>query len=129
MKISKEEIARTWKHPRCSSRDEWIKKFWYIYTVEYYSATKRNRFDSGLRRWINPEPIVPSEVSQKEKDKYEHVCMESGRLVLRNLSAGQQRRRRREEEACGHNEGRRRGASGESIRAAYASLNVQLDSP
>ena len=63
-------IARTWKQPRCSSTDEWIKKLWYIYTMEYYSATKRNTFESVLMRWMNLEPIIQSEISQKEKDKY-----------------------------------------------------------
>ena len=63
-------IARTWKQPRCPSTDEWIKKLWYIYTMEYYSATKRNTFESVLMRWMNLESIIRSEVSQKEKDKY-----------------------------------------------------------
>ena len=63
-------IARTWKQPRCPSTDEWIKKQWYIYTMEYYSATKRNTFESVLMRWMNLEPIIQNEVSQKEKDKY-----------------------------------------------------------
>ena len=63
-------ITRTWKQPRCPSTDEWIKKLWYIYTMEYYSATKRNTFESVLMRWMNLEPIIKSEVSQKEKDKY-----------------------------------------------------------
>ena len=62
--------ARVWKPPRCPSTDEWIKKLWYIYTVEYYSAIKRNTFESVLMRWLNLEPIIQSEVSQKEKDKY-----------------------------------------------------------
>ena len=60
-------IARTWKQPRCPSADEWIKKLWYIYTVEYYSAIKRNTFESVLVRWTNLEPIIQSEVSQKDK--------------------------------------------------------------
>ena len=63
-------IARTWKPPRCPSADEWIKKFWHIYTMEYYSAIKRNTFESVLIRWMNLEPIIQSKVSQKEKDKY-----------------------------------------------------------
>ena len=63
-------IARTWKQPRSPSTDEWIKKLWYIYTMEYYSAIKRNAFESVLMRWMNLEPIIQSEVSQKEKDKY-----------------------------------------------------------
>ena len=62
-------IARTWKQPRCPSTDEWIKKLWYIYTMEYYSAIKRNAFESVLMRWMNLEPIIQSEVSKKEKDK------------------------------------------------------------
>ena len=63
-------IARTWKQPRCPSTDEWIKKLWYIYTMEYCSAIKRNTFESVLMRWMKLEPIIQSEVSQKEKYKY-----------------------------------------------------------
>ena len=63
-------IATTWKQPSCPLTDEWIKKLWYIYTMEYYSAIKRNAFESILMRWMNPEPIIQSEVCQKEKDKY-----------------------------------------------------------
>ena len=62
-------IARTWKQPRCPLTDEWIKKLWYIYTMEYYSALKRNAFESVPMRWVNLEPSIQSEVSQKEKDK------------------------------------------------------------
>ena len=63
-------IARTWKQPRYPSTDEWIKKLWYIYTMKYYSAIKRNAFEPVLMRWMNLEPIIQSEVSQKEKEKY-----------------------------------------------------------
>ena len=52
------------------SADEWIQKLWYIYTMEYYSAIKRNAFESVLMRWMNLEPIMKRELSQKEKDKY-----------------------------------------------------------
>ena len=62
--------ARTWKQPRCPLTGERIKKLWYKYTVEYYSAIKRNAFESVLMRWINPEPIIQCEVIQKEKGKY-----------------------------------------------------------
>ena len=62
--------ARTWKQPRCSSTDEWIKKLRYIYTTEYYSAIKRNASETVLMRWMNLEPIIQSEVCPKEKDKY-----------------------------------------------------------
>ena len=63
-------IARTWKQPRCPPTDEWIKKLWYIYTMEYYSVIKRNIFESPLMRWMILEPIIQSEVDQKQKDKY-----------------------------------------------------------
>ena len=66
--------ARTWKQPRCPSTDEWIKKLWYIYMMEYYSAIKRNTSESVLMRWMNLEPIIQSEVSQQEKDKC-HILM------------------------------------------------------
>ena len=60
-------IARTWKPPRCPSADEWIRKLWYIYTMEYYSGTKKDTFQSVLVRWMKVKPIIHSEVSQKEK--------------------------------------------------------------
>ena len=63
-------VARTWKQPRCPSTDEWVKKLWYIYTMEYYSAIKRNTFESILMRWMNLEPITQSKVSRKEKEKF-----------------------------------------------------------
>ena len=66
-------IASTWKQPRYPSTDEWIKKL-YIYTMEYYSAVKRKAVKSVLMRWMNLEPIIQIELSQKEKDKY-HILM------------------------------------------------------
>ena len=66
-------IARTWKQPRCPSADEWIRKLWYIYTMEYYSAIKKNTFESVLMRWMKLEPIIQNEVSQKEKHQYS-IC-------------------------------------------------------
>ena len=63
-------IARTWKQPGCPSADEWIRKLWYIYTIEYYSAIKNNSFESVLMRWMKLEPIIQSEVSQKDKDQH-----------------------------------------------------------
>ena len=62
--------TRTWKQPRRPSADEWIRKLWYIYTMEYYSAIKKNSFESVLMRWVKLEPIIQSEVSQKEKHQY-----------------------------------------------------------
>ena len=63
-------IARTWKQPNCPSTDEWIKKMWHIYTVEYYSAIKRNKIELFVVRWMDLESVMQSEVSQKEKNKY-----------------------------------------------------------
>ena len=63
-------IARTWKQPRCPSTEEWIRKLWYIYMMEYYSAIKKNVFESVLMMWIKLEPIIQSDVSQKENHQY-----------------------------------------------------------
>ena len=65
-------IARSWKQPKCPSTDESIKKLWYIYTMEYYSAIKRNEIGSFVEMWMHLETVIQSEVSQKEKNKY---CM------------------------------------------------------
>ena len=59
-------IARTWKQPRCPLTDEWMKKLWYIYTMGCYSGTKRDTLESVLMRWMNLEPIIRSEVSQRK---------------------------------------------------------------
>ena len=80
-------IARTWKQPRCPLTNEWIKKLWYMYTREYYSATKRNAFESVLMRWMNLEPIIQSEVNQKEKNKLTHIYIGSRKMVMMNLFA------------------------------------------
>ena len=91
-------MARTWKKLRCPLTDEWIKKLWYIYAMENYSAIKRNAFESVLMRWMSLESIIQSEVSQKEKDKY-RILMSIYRIlkkkmVLKNLFTGQQWRSR-----------------------------------
>ena len=65
-------IARTLKQPKCPSSDEWIKKMWHIYKMEYYSALKRNEMEVFVMRWMELESVIESEVSQKEKNKY---CM------------------------------------------------------
>ena len=70
-------IARTWKQPICPMTDKWIKKMWYIYTMEYYSAIKRNEIGSFVEMWMDLETVIHSEVSQKEKNKYRilmHIC-------------------------------------------------------
>ena len=63
-------IDRIWKQPKCPSVDKWIRKLWYIYTMEYYSAIKKNTFESVLMRWMKLEFIIQSEESQKEKHQY-----------------------------------------------------------
>ena len=63
-------IARTWKQPRCPPADEWIRKLWYINTLKYYSAIKKDSFESVLMRQVKLEPIIQSEISQKEKHQY-----------------------------------------------------------
>ena len=60
-------IARTWKQPKCPSTDEWIKKMWLIYTMEYYSAIKRNEIELLVGRWMDIESVIQSKVSQKEE--------------------------------------------------------------
>ena len=62
--------ARTWKQLRCPSADEWKRKLQHVYTVDYYSAMKRNAFQSVLMRWMDLEPVIQSELSQREKDIY-----------------------------------------------------------
>ena len=71
-------FTRSWKQPRCPSTDEWIKKMWYIYAMEYYSAIKRNEIGSFVETWMDLETVIQSEVSQKEKNKYRiltYICV------------------------------------------------------
>ena len=63
-------IARTWKKPTSPSMEEWIKKMWYIYTMDYYSAIKMNEIMPFAKTWMHLESVIQSEVSQTEKDKY-----------------------------------------------------------
>ena len=63
-------IARTWKQPKCPLTDEWIKKMWHTYTMEYYSAIKINETGSFVETWMDLETVTECEVSQKEKNKY-----------------------------------------------------------
>ena len=70
MHCSNIEIAKTWKQKKGPSTDEWIKKMWYIYTMENYSAIKRNEIGSFVETWMDLESAIQSEVSQKEKNKY-----------------------------------------------------------
>ena len=84
-------IARTWKQPKCPSADKWIRKPWYIYTIEYYSAIKKNTLESVLMAWMKLEPIIQSEVSQKEKHQYSILMhMEFRKMVTVTLYVRQQ---------------------------------------
>ena len=115
-------IAGIWKQPRCPSTDEWIKKLWFIYTTEYYSAIKRNAFESVLMRWTNLEPIIQSEGSQKKKYKY-HILMhtyESRKMAPMNLFSGQQSRNRHREQTYGH------GGGEEGEVEMYGQSNLEI---
>uniref|UniRef100_A0A8C9BGX7 DUF1725 domain-containing protein n=1 Tax=Phocoena sinus TaxID=42100 RepID=A0A8C9BGX7_PHOSS len=71
------QLKKARKQPKCPSTDKWIKKVWYIYTMEYYSAIKRNEIGSYVETWMDLETVIQSEVSQKEKNKYRiltHIC-------------------------------------------------------
>ena len=71
-------IAKPWKQPKCSSTEDWIKKMWYTYTMEYYSAIKKNEIMPFATTWMQLGMIILSEVSQKEKDKYHMVSLICG---------------------------------------------------
>ena len=71
-------IAKTWKQPKCPLTDEWIKKMWYIHTMEYYSAIKKNEIMPFAATWMDLEIIILSELSQKEKDKYHMISLLCG---------------------------------------------------
>ena len=71
-------IVKTRKHPKCPSIDEWFKKMWYIHTMKYYSAIKKNKIMLFAATWIELETLILNEVSQKEKDKYHMISFTSG---------------------------------------------------
>ena len=70
--------AKTWKQPKCPSTDEWTKKMWYIYTMEYYSAIKKNEVMPCAATWMDLEIVILQEVSQTEKDKYHMISLICG---------------------------------------------------
>ena len=71
-------IAKTWKQPKRPSTDDWIKKRWYIYTIEYYSAIKKSKIIPSAAPWMELDTLILTEVSQKEKDKYHFISLISG---------------------------------------------------
>ena len=68
-------IAKTWKQPKCPSRDEWIKKMWYVYTIEYYSTRKKDEIWSFVTTWMDLEGIMLSEIGKREKVKYRMISL------------------------------------------------------
>ena len=94
-------IARTWKQPRCPSADKWIRKLWYTYTMEYYSAIKKNSFESVLMRWMKLKPIIQSEVSQKDEEHYSIITHIYRNIVTITLYAKQKKRHRCTEQTFG----------------------------
>ena len=71
-------ISKTWKQPKCPLTEEWIKKMWYIYTVEYYSAIKKNEIMPFAAAWMDLEITILNEISQTEKDKYHIISFICG---------------------------------------------------
>ena len=71
-------VAKTWKQTKCPPTDEWIKKMWYIYSMEYYSAIEKNEILPFAAAWMELEIIILSEVSQKERDKYHMISLICG---------------------------------------------------
>ena len=100
--------ARMWKQPRCPSADEWIRKLWYTYTMEYYSAVKKNVFESVLMRWMKLEPIIQwSKSERKTPIQYINAYIWK-KMVMMTLHARQQKRHRCKEqsfELCGRGRG------------------------
>ena len=84
-------IARTWKQPMCPPTDEWIKKMWHMYTMEYYSAIKRNEIELFVVRWMDLESVLQREVSQKEKNKYRMLTHIYGILKKKKKSSDEPR--------------------------------------
>ena len=82
-------IAKLWKEPKCPSTDEWIKKLWFIHTMEYYLAMRKNEIGPFVEMWMELESVMLSEVSQAEKDRYH---MFSLMWILRNLTEDQDRK-------------------------------------
>ena len=101
-------IAMTWKQPKCPSTDEWIKKRWYIYTMEYYSAIKKKGLMSFAATWMDLEIILLSEVSHQEKDKYHMILLICGiqKNNTTNLHIKQKRTQRKQ--TFGYQKGKRR---------------------
>ena len=78
-------IAKCWKQPKCPSANEWIKKLWYIYTMEFYAAERKKELLCFVTAWMELESIMPSEISQVVKDKYHMISPISGTLSTKQI--------------------------------------------
>ena len=96
-------VAKTWKQPKCPTTDEGIKKMWYIYTLEYYSAIKKNKRMPFAATWMDPETLILSEVSQKQKNKYHMISLISGIYYMAHMNYLQKRNKLMDfgEQTCG----------------------------
>ena len=85
-------IARSWKQPKCPTTDEWIKKMWHIYTMEYYSAIKRNKTELFVVRWMDLESVIQSEVRRRKQIPYANTYIWNlkKKIDMKNLGAGQE---------------------------------------
>ena len=97
-------IARRWKQPKCPSTNEWIKKTWYIYAMDYYSVIKRNKVGSFVEMWMDLESVIQSKV-RKTNIVYQCICVEFRKMVQVNRLAGQEQRHRYREHTCVCGEG------------------------
>ena len=102
-------IAKTWKQPKCPSTEEWIKKMWYIYTVGYYSAIKKNEILPFAETWMDLEIIVLNEVSQTETNITDHLHVESKKKIRTNLFTKQKQTHRHRKQTYGYQRGRGEG--------------------
>ena len=103
-------IAKTWKQPKCPLTDEWIKKMWYIYTMEYYSAIKKNEIMPFAATWMDIEIIILSEVSQtKANIIWYHLYVESKKLIQMNLFTKQKQTHRLRNQTYSYQRGKVRG--------------------
>ena len=104
-------IAKTWKQLKCPSTDEWIKKIWYIYTMEYYSAIKKNEIMPFAATQMDLEIIILSEVSQTEKDKYYMISLICGiyKITQMNLFTKQKQTHRHRKQTYGYQRGKGEG--------------------
>ena len=105
------KIARTWKQAKCQFTDKWVKKLWYIYTMQCYSDIKRNKCELVLVSWMNLESVIQTEVNKKERNKY-HINAYTGcreKTALMNLFAWQKLRCRHTGQICGQCEKERAG--------------------